>query len=232
MFILLNSVKPFPFRRFPLRRFSLALGALSCALALASCSSNVADNAVSDRSTEISSNAMAPTNGDNNAIDDQTVDQNANAAQNSAVKFAALETIYVPGKDDLLHETKVSRLAIDSQLKSGDRAAPGLQEIIEKSPAFFPKNAKINSTTDSEKGMTVDLNQAFANNEFWRTKGEKVTELAMYALVNSAAKTTSAQGTSEPKPVMFTIEKKPATTLGEFDVDGAIEPQMRLVAPK
>ena len=202
-------------------------------MALTSCSSNSADNAaISDRSTEINSNAMAPESGDNNAIDDQAVDQNANAAQSSVGKFAALERIYVPGKDDLLHETKVSRKAIDSQLKSGDLAAPGLQEIIEKSPAFFPKDAKINRTDVSPKGMTIDLNKAFANDKFWRTKGEKVTELAMYALVNSAANTASAQGISDPKPVMFTIEKKPATTLGEFDVEGEIEPQMRLVAPK
>ena len=175
---------------------------------------------------------MAPNTPDANAIDDATVDQNAENAANTKVVFAALEKIYVPGKDDLLHEQKVSRMAIDSQLKSGDRAAPGLQEIIEKAPQYYPKGAKINSTTQTEKGMTVDLNQAFANNDFWRTKGEKMTELATYALVNSAAKITSSKGTSEPKPVTFTIEKKPADTLGEFVIDGEIEPEMRLVAPK
>ena len=165
---------------------------------------------------------------DNSAI----IDQNAQNAANSNVQFAALETIYVPGKDDLLHEQQVSRMAIDSQLKSGDRAAPGLQEIIEKAPQYFPKDAKINSTTQTEKGMTVDLNQAFADDKFWRTKGEKMTELAAYALVNSAAKTTSAAGTSDPRPVVFTIEKQPAKTLGDFDIDGEIEPEMRLVAPR
>lgn len=216
----------------PFRRLPLALAVLSCGFALASCSSNTASNAVSDRSAELTSNSTGPNSGDNNAIDDKTVDQNANAAENSTVKFAALETIYVPGKDDLLHEKKVSRLAIDSQLKSGDRAAPGLQEIIEQSPKFYPKDAKVNSTTETDKGMTVDLNKAFANDKFWRGKGEKVTELAVYALVNSAAKTTSADGASAPRPVMFTIEKKPAQTMGEFAVDGSIEPQMRLVAPK
>ena len=56
-------------------------------------------------------------------------------------------------------------MAIDSQLKSGDRAAPGLQEIIEKAPQYFPKDAKINSTTQTEKGMTVDLNQAFCRRQ-------------------------------------------------------------------
>ena len=203
-------------------RLPLALGAGCCMLALASCTPQPAtdDNAAPAVTSE---NTVAPTSDDNAA--------DANAT-NSAVEFASLETIYLPGKDDLLHPEKVSRMAIDSQLKSGDRAAPGLQEIIEKAPEFFPKNAKINSTTQTEKGMTVDLNQAFANDEFWRGKGEKVTELAVYALVNSAAKVTGAQGVTEPKPVTFTIEKKPAATMGEFDVEGEIKPQDRLVAPK
>ena len=163
---------------------------------------------------------------------DATIDRNAENATDNTVQFAALERIYVPGKNDLLHEQKVSRLAIDSQLKSGDRAAPGLQEIIEKAPQYYPTGAKINSTSQTENGMTVDLNKAFANDKFWRTKGEKMTELATYALVNSAAKTTSATGTSDPRPVTFTIEKQPAKTLGDFDIDGEIEPEMRLVAPK
>lgn len=208
-------MKPFLFCRLP-----LALGALSCALVLASCSSQPVDENAISAENKISENAVAPVNNDDNS------------ATNSAVEFAALETIYVPGKDDLLHEQKVSRVAIDSQLKSGDRAAPGLQEIIEKAPEYFPKDAKVNSTTVTDKGMTVDLSSTFVNDKFWRTKGEKITELAVYALVNSAAKTTGAQGTSEPKPVTFTVENKPAKTLGEFDIDGEIEPETRLIAPK
>ena len=207
-------MKPFFFRRLP-----LAIGALSCALALASCSSKPVDDNTTPTANAASDNAATPTTDDNSAT-------------NSAVEFAALETIYVPGKDDLLHEQKVSHNAIDSQLKSGDRAAPGLQEIIEKAPQYFPPDAKVNSTTVTDKGMTVDLNPAFVNDKFWRGKGEKMTELAVYALVNSAAKTTGAQGTSDPKPVTFTIEKKPAKTLGEFDIDGEIEPETRLIAPK
>ena len=222
-------MKPFPFRRLP-----LALGALSCALALASCTPLTDQNESTPDKNVIDGDDIIPNAA--NAVDpapnavEPTGDENA--ATNSAVEFASLETIYVPGKDDLLHPEKVSRMAIDSQLKSGDRAAPGLQEIIEKAPEYYPKDAKINSTTDGEKGMTVDLNQAFADDEFWRAKGEKTTELAVYALVNSAAKTTGKEGTSAPKPVTFTIEKQPAATMGEFDVEGAIEPQMRLVAPK
>ena len=213
-----DKLMTFPMKPFFFRRLPLALGALSCALALASCSSTpVDDNASTATDNASIGNTVAPAS-DGNSV--------------SAVEFGSLETIYVPGKNDLLHPEKVSRLAIDSQLKSGDRAAPGLQEIIEKAPRYYPKGAKINSTTQTEKGMTVDLNKAFANNDFWRTKGEKMTELAVYALVNSAAKTTGAQGTTDPKPVMFTIEKKPAETLGEFGIDGEIEPETRLIAPK
>ncbi len=215
-------MKPLAFRRFP-----LALAAFGCAIALASCTPLSTENSATPDKNVIDGNDTIPNvaNSVEPAADD-------NSATNSAVEFASLETIYVPGKDDLLHEEKVSRMAIDSQLKSGDRAAPGLQEIIEKAPDHFPKDAKINSTTQTEKGMTVDLNKAFANDEFWRTKGEKMTELAVYALVNSAAKVTGAQGVTEPKPVMFTIDKKPTQNMGEFDVDGEIEPEMRLVAPK
>ena len=210
----------------PLSRIPLALGALGCALALASCSSNTSTST----STEnlVDANSIASNSVDANATDANATD--ANAA--SPVKFSSLETIYVPGKDDLLHAQKVSRMAMDSQLKSGDPAAPGLQEIIEKSPLYFPKGAKINSTKQTEKGLNVDLNKSFDNDEFWRSKGEKTTELAVYAIVNSAAKINSAQGTNEPQPVTFTIEKKPAETLGEFSVDGSNEPQLRLIAPK
>lgn len=212
---------------FPLRRLPLALSVLSCAFALVSCTPLSTDNEATPDKNVIDGNDVIP-----NAANSVEPANDDNAAPNSTVEFAALETIYVPGKDDLLHEQKVSRMAIDSQLKSGDRAAPGLQEIIEKAPQYYPKNAKINSTTQTAKGMTVDLNKAFANNDFWRTKGEKMTELAVYALVNSAAKTTGAQGTSDPKPVTFTIEKKPSDMLGEFGIDGEIEPEMRLVARK
>ncbi len=240
------TVKPLFFRR-----LSLALGALGCALALASCTPLRDDNAATPNKEIINGNDVIPNAA--NAVEPANAVESANAiepansvestnmieptndddaATNSAVEFASLETIYVPGQDDLLHEQKVSRKAIDSQLKSGDRAAPGLQEIIEKAPAYYPAKAKINSTTETAKAMTLELKSAFANDEFWRGKGEKVTELAVYAIVNSAAKTTGAGGVSEPKPVMFTIDKKPAALMGEFDVEGEIKPQMRLIAPK
>ena len=177
---------------------------------------------------------MAPNNRDANAIDEGVVDNNAKSDNSvpSAVDFALLETIYVPGKNDMLHKAKVSRMSVDSQLKSGDPAAPGLQEIIEKAPAYYPKDAKINSTKEEGKSITIDLNKAFASSEFWSAKGEKVTELAVYALVNSAAKIGGAKAVTDPKMVKFTVEKMPATTLGEFDVAGEIKPEMRLVAPQ
>ena len=216
-------MKPRFFSRLP-----LALGAFSCAIALASCTPLSDNNAASPDKNVVDGNDVIP-----NAANSVEPTSDDNSATNSAVEFAALETIYVPNADDLLlHPQKVSRMAIDSQLKSGDRAAPGLQEIVEKAPEFFPKDAKINSTTPTEKGMTVDLNKAFADDAFWSGKGEKVTELAMYAIVNSAAKTTGAGGQSAPQPVMFTIEKQPAKMMGEFDIEGAIEPQERLNAPK
>lgn len=234
-------MKPFHFRR-----FAFALPILGAALALSSCApsndkgDNVAtpdanaknattDNATTDNAT--SDNAATESAvADDAVIDNAVADENAAPAPTSAVKFSYLETIYVPGQDDLLHAQKVSRMAIDSQLKSGGNGAPALQEIIEKAPQHFPPGAKVNDWKEDEKTVTVDLNAAFDKPEFWSAKGEKTTELAVYALVNSAAKTTGAQGKSASKPVKFTIAKAPAQSLGEFDVSGEIEPEMRLVA--
>ena len=218
------------------RRLPLALCAFGAAFALASCTPLQTQNAVSPDENVVTGNSVIPDA--DNAVDSNAADSNsagenavaANAAPTSAVKFAYIETVYVPGQDEMLHAHKVSRMGIDSQLKSGGNGAPALQEIIEKAPQFFPPGAKVNNWKEDDKSITVDLNSAFDKPQFWSQKGEKTTELAVYSLVNSAAKTTGAEGTSAAKPVQFTIEKKPAQTLGEFDVEGEIKPEMRLNA--
>ncbi len=220
------------------RRLPFALCALGGALALASCTplnTENTENTASPDKNVVTGNSVIP-NADNavdNSASANTASANAVAANptpTSAVKFAYVETIYVPGKDDLLHAQKVSRMAIDSQLKSGGNGAPALQEIIEHAPQYFPPGAKINDWKEDAKAITVDLNSAFDKPQFWSQKGEKTTELAVYSLVNSAAKTTGAGGASAAKPVQFTIEKKPAQTLGEFDVSDQLKPETRLNA--
>lgn len=131
-------------------------------------------------------------------------------------RLTLVETIYLPDDNDTLQPRSVSRQAIDSQLRSGN-LAPGLQEILTAAPAYFPPGAKINSATVQEKQVAVDLNAAFATPDFWMKKGEKTTELAVYALVNSASQ--------NGLPVLLTIEKKPLETLGEFDASDPIIPR-------
>ena len=236
-------------KTFLFRRLALVCATLS-ALALSSCapSSDNADANVADinasvggtNAADTDSNAAAANASDSNASDSNSAAINstrnstnavaaATASPTSAVSFAYVETIYVPGKDAKLHAQKVSRMAIDSQLKSGGNGAPALQEIIEKAPAYFPPGAKINDWKADARGVVVDLNKAFDTPEFWSKKGEGMTELAVFALVNSAAKTTGANGPTKPRPVRFTIEKRPAQSLGEMDVDGVLDPQMNLV---
>jgi uncharacterized phage protein gp47/JayE len=143
----------------------------------------------------------------------------------ASAKIELTETIYVPGKDDKLHPKSASFKAIETQTRMMGNAAPVLQEIIQAAPEYFPKGTKVNDFKSDEKQITIDLNAAFAQNDFWSKNGEKTTEVAIYSLVNSAS------GKSK-KPVEITIEGKPASTLGEFDIAGAIEPSSEIVAEK
>ena len=216
-------------KTFFFRPLALAGCALGAALALASCTPASNDNSVAPDANALGGNSAVP-NSDNSAAAN-AVDSNAvsdNAAPAARAQFSYLESVMVPGKDDLLHEQKVSRMAIDSQLKSGGDKAPALQEIIAKAPAYYPSGAKINSAKDNGKALVIDLNAAFDKPDFWSKKGEKTTELAVYALVNSMEQ----GGKGAAKPVQFTVEKKPVQTFGEFDVSGDIEPQTRLLATR
>ena len=211
------------------------------ALALSSCTPIQTENTATPEKNVVDGNSVIPNAA--NSVDQETANA-ANADQNNAAVANAVESgapaptspaqlsvmssVLVPGQDDLLHEQKVSRMTMDSQLKSGGDAAPALQEIIEKAPAHYPPGAKINSAKDNGKAIVVDLNSAFDKSEFWSQKGEKTTELAIYALINSAARKNQPKGAA--KPVKLTIEKKPVLALGEYDFEGEITPQARLVA--
>ena len=223
----------------PTSRLPLALCALGGALALASCTPIQTENTVTPDKNVVAGNTVIPNAA--NAVDNATTENAAtdNSATTNAVaatpapsagvKFAYVETIYVPGDDGMLHAHKVSRMAIDSQLKSGGNGAPALQEIIERAPQYFPPGAKVNDWKDGQT-ITVDLNGAFDKPDFWSQKGENTTQLALYALVNSAAKTTGAGGTSPAKMVQFTIDKKPVPSLGEYDLSGALKPLPKMIA--
>ena len=134
-----------------------------------------------------------------------------------------VDTIYVPGADDKLHAKKVSRPALDTQLKSGGNPAPALEEIIKTSPKWFPKGTHVQDVKDNGKVITVLMSPEFGEAKHW-SQGEKTTELAIYSLVNTLAK--------DGKTVAFTIEGKPVSTLGEFDASDAIPANPELNAKK
>lgn len=134
-----------------------------------------------------------------------------------------VDTIYVPGTDDKLHAKKVSRPALDTQLKSGGNPAPALEEIIKTAPKWFPKGTHVQDVKDDGKVVTILMSPEFAEAKHW-SQGEKTTELAVYSLVNTLAK--------DGKSVAFTIEGKPLSTLGEFDASDAIPANPELNAKK
>jgi hypothetical protein len=134
-----------------------------------------------------------------------------------------IDTILVPGADDMLHPKKVSFNALDTQLKSGGNPTPALDEIIKVSPKWFPKGTRVEDVKDNAGVITLLMSPEFADAKHW-AKGEKITELAVYSLVNTLAK--------DGKKVAFTLEGKPLTSLGEFDASGTIEANPELNAKK
>lgn len=134
-----------------------------------------------------------------------------------------IDTIFLPGADDALHPRKVSRAALDTQLKSGGNPTPALNEIIKKAPQWFPKGTRVVDVKDNGKVVTILLSPEFGDEKHW-SKGERTTQLAVYALVNTVAK--------NGKTVALTLEGKPIETLGEFDASDPIEANLDLNAKK
>lgn len=142
-------------------------------------------------------------------------------AQSTPAPLKVIDTILVPGADDKLHARKVSRLALDTQLKSGGNPAPALDEIIKLAPQWFPKGTRIEDVKDDGSVVTLLLSPQFGEAKHWQ-KGESITELAVYALVNTLAK--------DGKKVALTLEGKPIKALGEFDTSEALEAETSLNA--
>ncbi len=133
-----------------------------------------------------------------------------------------IDTIYVPGDDDKLHPKKVSFPTLDTQLKSGGSPIPALDEIVKLSPKWYPKGTRIEDVKENGGAITVLMSSEFGDSKHWQ-KGEKITELAVYAIVNTLAK--------DGKTVELTLEGKPISTLGEFDASGALKAETALNAP-
>ncbi len=134
-------------------------------------------------------------------------------APSTPAPLQVIDTIMVPGADDKLHARKVSRLALDTQLKSGGNPAPALGEIIKLAPQWFPKGTRVEDVKENSGVVTVLLSPEFGDAKHWQ-RGESMTELAVYSLVNTLAK--------GDKKVALTLEGKPIPSLGELATGEAL----------
>lgn len=176
----------------------LATGLLAAGLALSGCST-------------------APAGGEDMPTPTTTALPSANEEPTTAVQpVASGPRLFLPGTDDLLHGKPVSSPASPTV---------ALAQVIKQAAEYFPPGTKVLSLKEQDKQFTLDMNGAFDDQKFY-SQGERITELAVYALVNSAA----SVGGDEAKPVQITVDGKPLSSLGEFDASDAIPPTTDLVA--
>ena len=133
-----------------------------------------------------------------------------------------LASIFVPGADGKLTVKPVPPAVLSRETRGTPSALPALDTILLTSPKFFPPGTQIKSIHATPKLVTMDLSEAFDDQDFWSTTGESMTQVAVYALVDSAATIPDASGDTGPRPVQFTCAGKPITTLGEFDASDAL----------
>lgn len=181
------------------------------ALGLGGCSpSNNGNNAALDNAPAV-----------NEAVANSVIVPSTTSTPTASERASLISNIWVPGKDDKLHLRPVSKAALDAQKKFGDPTA-ALAEIVRLSPKWFPPKTRVLDYHDDGKTVSINLNRNFQDPNFWSKSGEKTTELAVYALVNSAAQSG--------KPVVLEVEKRPVQTLGEMDTSDSIEPNHSLEA--
>lgn len=201
---------------------TLALGLAGCSPATNSASNNDAQsNGASANSSAFNASA---TNG-----------AASNDAANSAVisatpsgqtpPRAALASVWVPGKDGQLHLKPVSKAAMEVQKKFKD-PTEAINDLIRQSPGYFPSKTRVLDWHFDGKAVSLNFNRAFVDTNFWSKRGEGRTQLAVYAIVNSAS---TSVGTAHP--VVLEVEKAPIQTLGEMDTSDSIEPSPRLQSP-
>ena len=128
-----------------------------------------------------------------------------------------LNSIYLPNAEGKLTIKPVPPAILAREAHGAASPIPALTSILLSSPKFFPPGTQIKAVHATPKLVTVDLSEAFNDQNFWSTAGESQTEVAVYALVDTAASIPDASGDPGPRPVQFTCAGKPITTLGEFD---------------
>jgi len=209
-------------------KFSVLVGASALfAVALAGCSPSNPSSASNGNQT---SNNASQSQSDNSASNSATSNEIGNRAiisnstSNAAPPTAALASVWVPGADDKLHLRPVSKAALDTQKKFKDPTG-AFNDLVRMAPAYFPPHTKVLEWHDDGKAVSLNFNRAFIDTNFWSKRGEARTQLAVYALVNSAANSAKT-----PRTVVLQAEKRPISTLGEMDTSDTIEANPKLEA--
>lgn len=143
-----------------------------------------------------------------------------------AEQVSTPQQILVPGDDALLHPKPFKPSGVGGPMEV---RRDSLNAIIKAAPDLFPDKAQVKSVQhdSAKKRIVVSVNSAFADDSFWN-KSEKITELAVYALVNSVARMNEPKG--EETPVQIVVEDKPGDVLGQFDISEPIEANWQLMA--
>lgn len=189
------------------------------ALVLAGCSpSTNGNNAAPENSSQNGNSSQA-----NEAVSNAAIVPSTTSTPTSTERARLLSNVWVPGKDDKLHLRPVSKAALEAQKKFGN-PTEALADIVRMAPKWFPPKTRVMQWSDNGQTISVNLNRNFATSEFWSKSGSKTTQLAVYALVNSAS--------VDEKPVVLQVEKRPVTPeeMGGFDTSDAIEPNLQLQA--
>lgn len=209
-----------------LTQLSTLVGASALlAIALSGCSpSNPSSTDDGNQATNTASQPQSGNSASNGAASNKVANSAiiSNSASNAAPPTAALATVWVPGTDDKLHLRPVSKAARDTQRKFKDPTG-AFNDIVRMAPAYFPPHTKVLDWHDDGKAVSLNFNRAFVDTNFWSKRGESRTQLAVYALVNSAANSAKT-----PRSVILQVEKRPISTLGEMDTSDTIEANPKL----
>jgi len=155
----------------------------------------------------------------------------------AAVAKPIIYTLFIPGDDGELHRKIVKdpnktftredfayrKTELQTQVMT-----KALELLFQEAPESFPKGTRLLRPVGMDGRARVDLSKEFAANaDSWSSME---TLMRVYSIVNTVIETKEQVSGSESSEVLFLIEGKPISTLGELDASDAIEPDMSLVA--
>lgn len=140
-----------------------------------------------------------------------------------ALQFSTSSKAYIPINGTLKTQEVASSVSEAQQQAFGDRT-PLLNEVIRLAPGYFPPQARVVSVNSGSRSgnFLINLNRAFANPKFWRTRNRRDSGLAFHALARNVAFMNEPKGA--PLPVQFLIEGKRVNSIGAFNTSQPLPP--------